>query len=116
LDEHSGLIGSHVALLKLDVEGHEASVLRGAAKLLGAGAIANVIFEEHGGYPSETSGILESSGFAVFGIGRGLLGPRLYDPRNMPRPVWEPPNYLATLAPAQLRRSFALPGWRCLGA
>jgi len=114
LDDYSGKFGPAITVLKLDVEGHEASVLRGASKLLEHRLIANVIFEEHAGYPSESSRTLETAGCTVFALGRGLFGPDLSDPRRSVRSSWEPPSYLATCTPERVRRVFVSRGWRCL--
>jgi hypothetical protein len=44
-----------LALLKLDVEGHELAVLEGASRLLGGGAIRDVMFEEEETLPTPVS-------------------------------------------------------------
>jgi len=54
-----------IALLKLDVEGHEAKVLRGATRLLSAGAVRNVIFEDHIGPQSDAHLVLRSAGYDI---------------------------------------------------
>jgi FkbM family methyltransferase len=45
IDSLEELIGIPIKLLKIDVEGHEYSVLRGAEKLLRSGTIENILIE-----------------------------------------------------------------------
>jgi FkbM family methyltransferase len=66
-------------LFKLDVEGHEAAVLTGAASYLEQHGPDAIIFEEHKkpalGQPSVQ--MVASIGYSVFSIPRRLLRPRL---------------------------------------
>ncbi|OYV73521.1 MAG: hypothetical protein B7Z72_02355, partial [Gemmatimonadetes bacterium 21-71-4] len=63
-----GLLGADtpVGVMKIDVEGHEGPVLRGAGVLLAAGRIRDIVFEDHGGYPTDVSRLLEGFGYRVF--------------------------------------------------
>ncbi|HEX6389188.1 MAG TPA: FkbM family methyltransferase, partial [Solirubrobacteraceae bacterium] len=44
-----------IGLLKIDVEGHEPEVLRGARRLLESGRVRDIIFEDHDPYPDEST-------------------------------------------------------------
>lgn len=103
-------------VLKLDVEGHEAAVLRGARGLLGRGAVRHVVFEDHAIATSEAAEILHAAGYAVFQIGWALRGPVL---AGLAAPrlcrAYEAPSYLATLDPAGATAALAPRGWRIYG-
>jgi FkbM family methyltransferase len=114
LDDYADELGAKVALAKIDVEGHEPAVLRGARGLLERGVIHHIILEEHGTYPTESSRFLESLGYSIFFLERTLFKPRLGDPARPSRSGWEPPNLLATRFPEDVRAIFASPGWQCL--
>jgi FkbM family methyltransferase len=116
LDEYADDLGPRVALAKIDVEGHEPAVLRGARGLLERGVIRHIILEEHGRYPTESSRFLEGLGYSIFFLERTLFKPRLGDPASPSRSSWEPPNLLATRSAEDVRAIFANPGWRCLGS
>jgi FkbM family methyltransferase len=114
LDEYAGELGPAVALAKIDVEGHEPAVLRGARGLLERGVIHHMILEEHGKYPTESTRFLEGLGYSIFFLERTLFKPRLGDPSRPARSIWEPPNLLATRFAEDVRAIFASPGWQCL--
>ena len=114
LDAYAERLGPSVALAKIDVEGHEPSVLRGARGLLERGVIRHLVIEEHGRHPTESSRLLEGLGYSLFSLERRLFGPRLGDPARPSRSSWEPPSLLATRNPEEVRARFARPGWRCL--
>ncbi len=104
-----------VAVLKVDVEGHEAAVLDGAARLLGEGRIAHVVYEQHGGWDGPAHGRLAQRGYALYGLNWKHAGPQLI-PKDQPlrlRPG-ETPNFVATRRPGETERRFAPRGWRCL--
>jgi len=104
-----------IRLMKVDVEGHELSVFRGAAGLLKNGRIRNIAFEDHHGYRSEVSTFLEGHGYRIFEIQRRFFGPVLAAPAvARPRSGWEPPNYLATLDPDEALRKAAPRGWHVI--
>jgi FkbM family methyltransferase len=106
-----------VGVMKVDVEGHERAVLQGAQALLAAHRIRDIVYEDHGGYPTDVSRILESHGYHVFSLRSRLWGPRL-EPADgtTTAPAWESPNFVATLDPLRARTRLAPRGWRVLGA
>jgi len=104
-----------VGLMKLDVEGHEPSVVRGSHGLLSKGAVRDVVFEDHGPYPSATQRELRSFGFSIFRLTRTFCRPVLLDPEKRRGALMDfPPNFLATRDPVRARERFAEPGWKAL--
>lgn len=100
-------------VVKLDIEGHEAAALRGATRILSEGRVRDVIFEDHGRYPTEAMALLEGHGLRVFSLDCTLLGPRLRPPEEgFGRPQWPGPNYLATSEPDRALARFAPRGFR----
>lgn len=74
-------------LWKLDVEGHEAALLRGATRYLcGPGRPDVIVFEEQT-LPAQAESIplLEELGYDVFGLPRAILRPRLEPVATTPR-------------------------------
>jgi FkbM family methyltransferase len=102
----------HVDLLKVDVEGHELSLLKGASESLAEGRIRNIVFEDHQGLSSEVCRTLRDFGYHVFPIGWNLKGPQvgpLVETKS-----WESSNFVATFAPEDTLRICNAPGWRML--
>jgi FkbM family methyltransferase len=107
-----------VGVMKIDVEGHELAVLQGAQSLLAKRRIRDIIFEEHGTYPTPAQVLLQSHGYTLYRLSRSFLKPLLL-PGNDPRrwdehPVGVLSNYLATLDPHRARQRFTEPGWQVL--
>jgi FkbM family methyltransferase len=104
-----------VGLAKMDVEGHEEAVLRGASQVLEAHRVRDWVFEHHPAYPSPVTGAFEQHGYTVFQIQKRFFGPALL-PASTPvvRSVWEPPNYLATLDPNRALDRMRGRGWKVL--
>lgn len=103
-------INHDIDLLKLDVEGHELEVLEGAGTL----EIRDIVFEEHGSYPTPVTQHLEDRGYSLFSLGQTLFGPRLCLPERKPARHWEPQSYVATLNPLRVKSKFKARGWQCL--
>jgi FkbM family methyltransferase len=102
-----------IDLMKIDVEGHELAVFKGASNHLNQQQIHHIIFEAHDAYPSALTDLLESYGYTIFGIDRHLLGPRLVAPGSDADSVaWLPRNYLATCKSAAVVRAFSDGGWQ----
>lgn len=102
-----------VDVLKVDVEGHEMSVLEGAAAALATGRIKHIFFEEHDPLPTAVSRRLTAANFEVFGLRERFRGVELVAPSNA-RQLWTAPTYLATTAPAFARSVVGPDGWRSL--
>jgi len=109
------LIDSPVSVLKLDVEGFEASVLRGAQRLLSARQVRHIVFEDHDLERSEVVRMLKDDGYHLFTIGwrmRGLeLGPVERGPLAAP---FEAPSFVATTEPEEVIARTAPRGWQVL--
>ena len=103
-----------VGVAKLDVEGHESAVLRGAEGLLGRRAIRDIVFEDFGRYPTAAMLLLEGFGYTVYSLAKALWGPRLAPADRSGVPQWDDPNYLATLDPARAVARLQKRGWAVL--
>lgn len=103
-----------IALVKIDVEGHELAVLKGAQRLLERGMIRNIVFEDFGGSDSESMSLLKQMGFTVWQFECELLGPRLSAPGSRKQAPWRPPNFLASLTPQAVEESLRPRGWKIL--
>jgi FkbM family methyltransferase len=99
-----------VAVLKVDVEGHELSLFRGAEGLLRSGRIRNIVYEAHGEKAGDVREYLDSFGYRQFALGWRFSGLALGPPERRLSRWYEPPNYLATLDP-DTPRKLALRGW-----
>ncbi len=107
-------VAARLGVLKVDVEGHEAAVLRGATQLLAKRAIRDIVYEEH--QPdSDSTALLRSRGYQIFDIRKRLFGPALEVPGRGRAPAWMPPSRLASADPERARARLARRGWRCLG-
>ena len=104
-----------VGICKIDVEGHELSVLKGATEALSRKAIRDIIFEDFNPMPSPVVKLLQNHSFAIFRLVAGWLKPSLAPVREGLKPSKGfSYNYLATLAPQRAMDRFRAPGWRCL--
>jgi FkbM family methyltransferase len=103
---------SRIDLLKVDVEGHEFEVLEGAGKWISGKRIRDIVFEEHGQYPTKVTEYLESHGYRIFRIRKGFCKPLLTSPKQQWHHPWEPPNYLATINPNRALQLLGAWGWR----
>ena len=108
-------VGARWALAKIDVEGFELAVLKGAVRLLEENAIRDILFEDHGEYPTPVTQFLEERGFALFQIEKKLLRLRLRPPgKRASHTAWLPQNFLATRDPARAQARLAGFGWHSL--
>ena len=106
----------HFELLKIDVEGGELAVLKGAAGLLRARRIRHVVFEEHEAYPTPVTQFLEANGYTVFRLVKQMFGLGLTPAaERADGPAWVPPSFLATLDPTGALQALGGRGWRVLG-
>lgn len=107
-------IRSEITILKVDVEGHEPAVLRGATQLLEQHRVAHIVYEDHDPAPTETSALLSRMGYSIFRLDGTWRGPVLRSAAESVESQWEAPNYLATLTPAAAHRLIGPKGWHCL--
>jgi FkbM family methyltransferase len=107
----------HFALLKIDVEGFERNVLRGAKNLLSSHRVRHVIYEDHTLGQSGLAELLSSRGYTVFSIGRGTRGPRVLEASEGKVEIdasWESASFLATLVPDEVMALMSRKGWEVL--
>ncbi|GAC1424357.1 MAG: hypothetical protein NVSMB7_00300 [Chitinophagaceae bacterium] len=104
-----------INVLKIDVEGHELSVFRGAEKLIDNKQITNIVYEDHDPYPSAIAKFLISKGYTLFRMEKGWLHLNLRNPASEPSGNgWEPTNYLATLDTDTLKKKMKGMFYKCL--
>jgi FkbM family methyltransferase len=111
-----------IGVVKVDVEGHEEHVFKGAEDLLKRQRIRDIIFEENYGYPSSASAYLESLGYSVLIIKKSFFGPKLVDPKPLSAEEckkiymtkWDSISFLATRNPARALERFKERGWLSL--
>lgn len=104
-----------VGVCKIDVEGHELSVLNGASATLEQRAIRDIIFEDFNPMPSPVVCRLRDSGYSVYAMHETWLKPQLIPlDQIQQRTVGFSYNFLATLAPERAIARFRPMGWRCL--
>ena len=112
--------GKRLALVKMDVEGHELAILRGALSLIAGRRVRDWIFEENRSYPSEVTQFFADHGYAVLRLHKTFSRPGLVDPmgaeadKHSAGEAPESPNFLATLDPGRARERFHPGGWRVL--
>jgi FkbM family methyltransferase len=105
-----------VGVCKIDVEGHELSVLKGAQRALERRAIRDIIFEDFNPKPSPVTEFLTQHGFTLFELHELWLRPRMVamNSENGRTKGTFSSNYLATLDSKRAEKRFRAPGWRCL--
>ena len=106
---------TQVGVCKIDVEGHELNVFKGAARLFHERRIRDIIYEDFQPYPSPVHSFLKAAGFTLFHLGARLLSPCLtaVDARQPPQRGEEGgANYLATLEPDRAIARFKRGGWK----
>jgi FkbM family methyltransferase len=105
-----------IGVLKIDVEGHEPGVLRGALELLRGGRVRDVIFEDHDPYPDEATALVEGAGYRLFALSNDLLGIELGAPAERGEvSEWPGPSYLATRDPDRAIQRLKPRGWQVEG-
>lgn len=105
-----------ISLMKVDVEGHELQVLRGAERLLHGSAIRNIIYEDHRGPHSEVHHFLARHGYTSFALGWKMSGPVLGSLESPLTRNYEPASFVATLEPDAILEVFGRRGWSILRA
>ena len=105
------------ALLKIDVEGFEAKVLKGADRLLSQQRVRHVIYEDHTRGRSGLAGLLSGHGYTVFSIGHGTLGPLVQQSFTEDVAIdtsWESASFVATLDSERVLKLMKGKGWSVL--
>lgn len=110
------LSGGSVGVLKLDVEGHELSVMQGAQAAFAGGRIRDVLLEDRETGNSPKLDFLTDQGFAVFNLDQRLLGLRVTPGVDPPRQrvAYDPQTYLATRDAERAVRRLSGVGWTSL--
>ena len=111
LDTYFRDMQKYIGVCKIDIEGHEKAALDGAKELLNQKKIRDIIYEDHMGYPSPTSDLLEHYGYKIFFLRKGLFKPLLLDANTV---RYELPNYLATIDPNRAVKRFNKYGYQTL--
>jgi FkbM family methyltransferase len=114
LDKEFGENQDVISVLKVDVEGHELSVFKGAQRLLADRKITNIVFEDLQGHgPAGT--YLAGFGYEIFRLSRSLTRVRLCSVGGCSSyPVDVLPNFLATVNPQTAEAKFSKRGWMTL--
>jgi FkbM family methyltransferase len=105
-----------IGMLKLDVEGHELSVMKGARTAFESGRIRDVLLEERDTGPSRKLDYLVEHGFEIFNLDERLLGLRVTPGVKPParRIAYDPQTFLATRDPQRALRRLHGVGWTSL--
>ena len=107
--------GTKVGVCKIDVEGHELAVFRGASRILNQRLIRDMIFEDFQPYPSPVHQLLLENGFTLFSLHSRLWRPILLPAGQTTEfSVRDGVNYLGTLEPERAIQRFKRSGWRVL--
>jgi FkbM family methyltransferase len=107
--------GAIIDVLKIDVEGHELTVLKGAEQIIEKRQITNIVYEDHHPYPSPIAAFLTAKGYTIYRMEKGWLNLNLTNPSIEPSANgWEPTNYLATLDTATLKKKMKGIFYKCL--
>lgn len=103
-----------VGVCKIDVEGHELSVLQGAPETLKRRAIRDIVFEDFNPQPSEVSKLLRKEGYSIFELHERWRKPLLKGLNGKEAEPGFSFNYLATQNPDRAVARFRSAGWHCL--
>jgi FkbM family methyltransferase len=108
---------TEIGLIKIDVEGHELAVLEGSKRILEQRLARDIVFEDFCPQPSPVTLFLQAAGYEVFALLPAWRKPMLLTLGQLSewrREDYDPPNFLATLAPDRARARFDTSGWKCL--
>lgn len=113
LDEE--LRDERASVLKLDVEGFEPQVLRGAERALRERRIRHIVFEDHSVADSEVVRILGGAGYQLFALGWSMRGLRVepIEAGNLAT-RYEAPSFIATWEPEEVMARCRPRGWLAL--
>ena len=105
-----------IGLIKMDVEGHESSVLDGARELLRQKRIRDIIFEDFRPQPSPVTARLQAAGYTVFTLFPAWRKPTLLTLKEHAEGKSGSQvllNFLGTLDPERAIARFEGAGWKC---
>jgi FkbM family methyltransferase len=102
-----------LAVVKIDVEGHELSVFKGMQNILESHRVHYIVFEEIAPFPAPTHAFLKDRGYATYGIEHQLSGIR-FTPSNQPT-TNDIPVYLATREPPEVLKRIQQAFWQSFG-
>ena len=103
-----------IAVMKVDVEGHELKVFSGMGALLHLKLVRDIVFEEKSPYPAQTHRFLEAAGYTLFGLDSTFWGVRLVPPDSPNHQKYFEPNFIATLDQKWVEKTFHSKGWKSL--
>ena len=105
-----------IGLLKMDVEGFEEFVLRGASNLLEKKSIRDIIYEDLDIQNSKVTNVLIQSGYTIFSLHTDVLKPRISPLKKeiVFKRNQEGENFLATLDPDRAIKRMQRWGYRSL--
>ncbi len=107
------VLDKKIQLIKIDVEGHELEVFKGAEKVLAV--TEYVVFEDFHHSKSPVIEFLGTQGFKIFRLYKGFRGLQILNVEDGEKlPLWEPPNYIACRDETEMRRLLSDSGWKCL--
>jgi FkbM family methyltransferase len=116
LSRLDSIASESVGVMKVDVEGHEASVFQGAENLLSSKRIRDILFEEHETYPARSHKLLLDHGYKIFKLTRSVFRPLLLAADAPARQSYLPSNFLATADPSRAQARFNAGGWFSLSS
>jgi FkbM family methyltransferase len=104
-----------INVMKLDVEGFEIEVLKGARRAMRDGRLRHVVFEDHVGPESDVARLLRAEGYHLFSLGWTLRRLVVEPAESGSRATaYEAPSYFASIDPNAASKLAAERGWRCL--
>lgn len=112
-----------IGVIKVDVEGHEMNVFRGAEGILKRRSVRDIIFEENifevnNIGRSLVSMYLKRFGYEIFAVSNTLFGVKLIEIENFDRGkqhrIWQPVSLLATRDAHRVKEKIRAKGWKSL--
>lgn len=105
-----------IGVCKIDVEGHEKEVLKGASNLLENRRIRDILYEDINYNNSPLRSIFEGYGYTIFSIHTDIFKPRISPVTNHVnfKIGQEGENFLATLEPSRAIKRLSTCGYKVL--